>query len=44
MTAAKNYDETSINALGEGPPPYGTDSIETILQSSTLVFFFMWAK
>ena len=31
MTAAKIYDETSINALGEGPPPYGTDSVEHIL-------------
>ena len=41
MTAAKNYGETSINALGDGPPPYGTDSVELILQLSILVTFFM---
>ena len=41
MTAAKNYGETSINALGDGPPLYGTDSVELILQSSILVTFFM---
>ena len=27
-TAAKIYDETSVNASGEGPPPYGKDSVE----------------
>ena len=31
-TGAKIYDETSINVSGEGPPPYGTDSVNIILE------------
>ena len=27
-TAVKTYDETSVNTSGEGPPPYGKDSVE----------------
>ena len=31
-TTAKIYNETSINATGEGPPPYGTVSVNLGLQ------------